>query len=129
MRRHALGILSLILLAIAIVGWSTYGLDESEAKGFAFSSCLRMGLVFGAAWLAFPQVVQMAARVSVPFAVLMSVISMIIFIRPRTAIVFLPVMAGLAALQFVGWLMKPPERNSQRGAGRREKAEGRIDKR
>lgn len=124
MRRHALGILSLILLAVAIAGWSTYGLDESEAKGFAFSSCLRMGLVFGAAWLAFPQVVQLAARVSVPFAVLMSVISMIIVIRPRTAIVFLPVMAGLAALQFVGWLMKPPERKPQKRAQRREKAEG-----
>lgn len=127
MRRHALGILSLILLAVAITGWSTYGLDESEAKGFAFSSCLRIGLVFGAAWLAFPQVVQMATRVSVPFAILMSVIGLIIVIRPRTAIVFLPVMAALAALQFMGWLMKPPERKLQRGARRQEKAKGPID--
>jgi hypothetical protein len=127
MRRHVLGILSLILLAVSIAGWSTYGLDESEAKGFAFSSCLRIGLVFGASWLAFPQVVQMASRVSVPFAVLMSVIGMIIVIRPRTAIVFLPVMAGLAALQFMGWLMKPPERKTQRkpqrGEGREERGE------
>jgi len=109
-----MGILSLVLLAVSITGWSIYGLDESEAKGFAFSSCLRIGLVFGAAWLAFPQVAQMASRVSVPFAILMSVIGMIIVIRPRTAIVFLPVMAGLAALQFVGWLMKPPSRPRSR---------------
>jgi hypothetical protein len=114
MRRHALGVLSLLLMAVSIAGWSTYGLNESEASGFLFSSCLRLGLVFGAAWLAFPQVVQLSTRVSPTFAVLMSIIGMIIVIRPRTAILFLPVMAGLAALQFVGWLMKPPPGPRQR---------------
>lgn len=116
MRRHALGILSLFLLAVSLTGWSLYGLDDSEAKGFLFSSCLRLGLVFGAAWLAFPQVVQMAARVSPTFAILMSIIGMIVVIRPRTAVIFLPLMAIMAALQFVGWLLKPPpgSRNRRR---------------
>ena len=107
MRRHALGILAILLLVIAVYGWSRYGLKESEANVF-FNSCERIGLVFGAAWMAYPQLVRVASRTSPRFMLLMVAIGLIILVRPRSVIILGPVMLVLAALQFVGWLMKPP---------------------
>jgi hypothetical protein len=107
MRQHVLGILAVLLLAVAVYGWSTYGMKESEANVF-FSSCERIGLIFAAAWLAYPQLVHLATRTSARFMLLMVAIGMIILVRPRSVIILGPVMLVLAALQFAGWLMKPP---------------------
>ncbi|MHB8970391.1 MAG: hypothetical protein ACYC3X_12630 [Pirellulaceae bacterium] len=107
MRRHALGILTVLLLIMAVYGWSTYGLNEGQTALF-FSSCWRIGLVFGMAWLAFPQLTKLSTRTSPRFMLLMLAIGMTILVRPKSVILLGPVMLVLAALQFAGWLMKPP---------------------
>ncbi len=109
MRRHVLGVLAVLLLVTAVYGWSTYGMKESQAN-VLFSTCERIGLVFGAAWLAYPQLVRLGTRVSARFALMMVAIGLIILVRPRSVILLGPVMLVLAALQFAGWLMKPPPR-------------------
>ena len=107
MRRHALGILAVLLLVVAVYGWFTFGMKESDASIF-FNACERIGLVFGAAWLAYPQLVHVATRTSPRFMLLMIGIGLIILVRPRSVIILGPIMLVLAALQFAGWLMKPP---------------------
>ncbi|MHB0956146.1 MAG: hypothetical protein ACYC6N_14510 [Pirellulaceae bacterium] len=106
MRRHALGILALLLLATAVYGWFTYGMKESEANVF-FSVCERIGLVFGVIWIAYPQLIGIASRMSPRFVLLLVTIMLIILVRPRSVIILGPILLLLAALQFAGWLMKP----------------------
>ncbi len=109
MRRHLLGILSLVLLAGAVYGLLRYGTAESQASMLS-SMCLRIGLVLGAIWLAFPQVRQLSGTMSpwmvAPFALL----GIIVLARPRTAVVMVPIALALGVLAFVGWLLKPPTR-------------------
>ena len=116
MRRHALGILAVLLLIVAVYGWITYGLKDSEAN-FFFSTCQRIGLVFGATWMAYPQLVRVASKTSPRFVLLMGGIGLIILIRPKSIFILGPVMLILAGLQFAGWIMKPPP---EAGGGRRE---------
>jgi hypothetical protein len=106
MRQHVLGILAVLLLVVAIYGWSTYGMKESQSSVF-FSSCQRIGLVFGAAWLAYPQLVRISTRVSARFMLMMVAVGLVILARPRTVVILGPIMLVLAALQFTGWLMTP----------------------
>src|SRR5262245_31164724 len=54
MRRNTLGILAAGLLLIGIMLWFR-GPEDGSAKPFA-SSCMRMGVVFLALWLALPQI-------------------------------------------------------------------------
>ena len=58
MRRHLLGIISLLLLAAAAYGLVRFGTKESHAE-FLSSVCLRGGLVLGAIWLALPQLIRL----------------------------------------------------------------------
>ena len=121
MRRHALGILAILLLIVAVYGWITYGMTDSEANLF-FSTCERIGLVFGVTWMAYPQLVRVASKTSARFVLLMAGIGLIILVRPKSIFMLGPVMLILAGLQFAGWLMKPAAaggRRQRREAGQR----------
>ncbi len=104
MRRHALLALAVLLLIVFLYGWLITGLGHGDAAVF-YTTCQRIGLVLGAMWLAYPQLVTFASRTSSRFVLLMVGIGLIILVRPRTAIILGPVMLLLAALQFAGWLM------------------------
>lgn len=54
MRRKTLGILALLLLAVGIIA-AFRGPPDGSARGFA-GGCIRVGLVLGALWLAWPQI-------------------------------------------------------------------------
>jgi hypothetical protein len=108
MRRHVLGILAVGLLLIAAYGWITYGMADSE-KNLFFSTCQRLGLVFGAVWMAYPQLARIAATTSpasARFVLAMSGIALIILVRPKSIVFLGPVMLLLAGLQFAGWLLR-----------------------
>jgi hypothetical protein len=129
MRRHALGILAILLLMVAVYGWITYGLTDSEAN-VIFNTCERIGLVFGVTWMAYPQLVRVASKTSARFVLLMAGIGLIILVRPKSIFILGPVMLILAGLQFVGWIMKPAPRQEARGkrqrGGRQEAGGGRC---
>lgn len=110
LRRKLLGILALALLAVSLYGWLVYGVTDSDAQAnLFFSTCQRLGLLFGAVWLAYPQLARLAASTSAAsarFLLLMAVIGLIILIRPKSIVVLGPVMLILAGLQFAGWLLR-----------------------
>lgn len=115
MRRHVLGALSAVLLLTAVGGWWLYGWQYSQTS-VLMSMCQRIGLVLGACWLAYPQLVGLLTRTSLWFALLVSSVGLIILVRPRTAVVLIPAVLVLAVLQFIGWLIKPPPRRGRRVA-------------
>ena len=106
MQRHALGIISLISLTAAVYGLVKYGISDGQTSVFA-SACLRIGLVLGAVWLAYPQLIKLRGGTSGWFIALLGGIALCIAVRPRLAVVLVPIMLILIALQFFGWLIKP----------------------
>ena len=77
-RRHILGTLALLLLLTAAYGWIAHRSAENETHRFIFSSCQRIGLVLGAAWLAYPQLARIASRASARFVVPLVLIGLIL---------------------------------------------------
>jgi hypothetical protein len=122
MRRHALLMLAILLLIVFLYGWITNGLNDGDATVF-FTTCERIGLVLGAMWLAYPQLVVVAARTSSRFVLMMIGIGLIILVRPKSVFILGPVMLVLAALQFAGWLMAGGA--NREGGGRRPESGGR----
>ena len=122
MRRHALLIFAILLLIVFLYGWITNGLNSGDATVF-FTACERIGLVLGAMWLAYPQLVLVASKTSSRFVFLMLGIGLIILVRPKSVFILGPVMLILAGLQFAGWLMAGGGGRPEEG-GRRRQATG-----
>jgi hypothetical protein len=124
MRRHALGVLSAMLLLTAVGGWWLYGWQDSQSS-VLISVCQRVGLVLGACWLAYPQLVVVLSRTSLWFVLLMSGIGLMILVRPRSVVILGPAMLLLVVLQFIGWLIKPPQTRARRVSRGSESSSGR----
>lgn len=107
MRRHAIGILALLLLAIGFIGLLVYGVDDDRTS-MLLSMCMRIGIVLGTIWLAFPQLLQLAGKSSPWMLILLVVCGLIVAMRPRTIFVIGPLLFVLGILYFIGWVMKPP---------------------
>lgn len=60
MRRKTLGIAAMLLLAVGVIA-ALRGPEDGSARGFA-GGCIRVGLVLGALWLAWPQIQGMFTR-------------------------------------------------------------------
>lgn len=60
MRRTTLGILAVLLLVVGIIA-AFRGPEDGSAAGFA-GGAVRVGLVLGALWLAWPQLASLASR-------------------------------------------------------------------
>jgi len=107
MRRHAVGIVALLLLATGVTGLIVYGVGDDKTS-MLLSVCLRIGMVLGAIWLAFPQLLQLAGKSSPWMLGLLSICGIVIILRPRLIVVIGPLLFVLGILYFVGWMMKPP---------------------
>ena len=119
MRRHALGIFAIAFLVAAGVRLYKIGVDDAQASMMT-SVFLRVGLVLGAAWLAWPQLKQLAQRVP-PWLMAVAFLALIIvMMRPRYILVLAPILAALAVLQFVGWLFRPLPRPNRPGPRRND---------
>lgn len=120
MRRLALGGLALLFLMGSAGIWLSVGLRENTWQTAA-SICLRVGLVLGAGWLAYDQLQRAAAKTPPWLAGSVGLALLVLVFRPRALIYVLPVLAGLAFLQFLGWLFKPlpTTPNARRDRGRR----------
>ena len=107
MRRAAVGIIALIMLAVSGYGYYRYGSDAGEAS-FFWNSCLRMGLVLGAAWLALPKLLEQKSDASPLVLALAAAIGLVLVVRPRAILFLWPFLIILAVMQFFRWLVKPP---------------------
>ena len=123
MRRHILGILSCLLIGSYCVMLLRFGFDETQ-ESWAASICMRIGLVLGTIWLAFPQVLQIFERVSPAIIGFILVGALIVAVRPKAILYIGPVLAAIAFLHFVGWLFKPPPPRQPPPRGGSERAGG-----
>lgn len=110
MRRHLLGIISLCLILAAIYGLFTHGVGDDQTS-MMISMCLRIGMILGAIWLAFPQLIRMSASSSPWTMILIGAIMLAIVIRPKTIVVLGPILLLLGMLHLAGRVLKP---NSKR---------------
>jgi len=103
-RRHLIGVMSILLMIAAFVLWTSY--DENIIRVIA-SGCLRGGLVSGAAWLAFPQVIQLKEKASPKMMIAIILGTLMIVVRPKSFPIVALVVAAVAVVEFVGWVLKP----------------------
>ena len=82
------------------------GASDSQWSMFA-SICIRVGLMLGAIWLAFPQLVGLMKRFPPWLMGAITVSGLVVAARPRMILYLGPVVAAIAFLQFVGWIFKP----------------------
>lgn len=108
MRRHIIGILGLVLLALGIAQllWL-----ESDRANLAFlgNSGIRIGLVLGALWLAFPEVKRLAGLINAMptwlfYMAIGSLFAAGLIKHPLAILLIVPVL-------FLMWLLKPPKRD------------------
>ena len=97
MRRHTVGILALVLIAIGVFAMAAGGIQS-----FATAACLRIGLVLGAFWLAFPQLQQMLSRFSF-WVVVAGIVGIALLLVSKSSFVLIPLAVAVAVLYFVGW--------------------------
>ncbi len=127
MRRILLGILSLVFLGVS-VGIYIQGEPDTrfflirtvaDDQKFLLSVCQRVGIVLGAMWLAYDQVLKLGQR-SPPWLLgCIGLCLLVIVVRPKAIVVVAPLLAVVAAMQFVSWLFKPlpnPRRRSRTSA-------------
>ena len=107
MRRTAVGIIALLLLATAGYGFARYGFDDGEVS-FFWNSCWRMGLVLGAVWLALPNLLERRPDASPVVLILAGLVGLVIVVRPRSIVFLWPILLILAIVQFFRWLVRPP---------------------
>ena len=106
MRRHILGIIGLSFIGVWAYFLSRYGSGDDK-QSMAVGILGRAGFTMVALWLAFPQVEELARRVS-PLVIFGCIFGLGILVwRPRLFIVVLPVLGVLLALNFVKWLFAP----------------------
>lgn len=105
MQRVALAIIAVLLLVAGVaLYFSNAGLGWTEFLG---SVLIKVGIVLSLYWLAYDQVMHMLSR-SPPWMIGMVLLAVgILVIRPKSLIFIAPVLAMMAAMQFVSWLFKP----------------------
>lgn len=121
-RRHIMGSLGIAFLLGGLGLLIVKGTGDSQWSMFA-SICMRVGLMLGAIWLAFPQVVALAKRFPPWLMATIAISGLVIAARPRMILYLGPVVAAIAFLQFVGWLFKPlpnPKPKSQAHAASKD---------
>ncbi len=115
-RRHILGILSVLALIAAAILLFGFDGNQTEAAG---SVCLRVGIAFGLIWLALPQLISICGRFSPRLMIAVVIGGAVILARPKSFPVIAIIVAAVAALEFVGWMLKPLPRKKKGGSGQK----------
>jgi len=112
-RRHILGVLSILALIAAAVVW--FGYDGNQTKMLA-AVCLRVGLGLGVIWLALPQIVAICEKFPPRLMIAVLIGSVLVLARPKTLPLVALIVAVVAALEFVGWILKPLPKKKKSGS-------------
>jgi hypothetical protein len=107
LRRHALGVMALLLMTPAIVLPLVLKDDLSEMNRNLCGIALRAGMTLAAAWLALPQIVTLSVKCPPRLLIAIAAGCIVVIARPRSFPLVLLIIGVLAVLEFVGWLLKP----------------------
>lgn len=94
MRRHAVGLIALVLLLLGSGLW-LWSPDSEGAYQMAFLACLKMGGLMLILWIAYRDVERLPAWLLATFPLLLGILA----IRPRWFLFFLPLVIALAILR------------------------------
>lgn len=94
MRRHAVGLITLLLLLTGAVLW-IWSPDSEGAAQMAMLACLKVGVLMGVLWIAYRDVERLPAWLLATFPVLLAILA----IRPRWFVFLLPLVIALAILR------------------------------
>ena len=120
MQRYLLAALTIALLATA--AWLFIQDPSSNASAkFYCGLCMRAGLVCGALWLAFPQVVPLLAKRPSPFTLAIGLGLIMVIINPRYALLVGVLVAAIGVLQAVKWLFAPLNTKSPQSSDSKDK--------
>jgi hypothetical protein len=107
MRRHLLGIIGIFLILAGLI--SSF-VESGSVRDFGFipSSCIRVGIVLAALWLAFPQILELSNRVPAWLfgAILLGCV--VVAVRPRTIALIAPLIAALFGMHLMGLVLRSP---------------------
>ena len=108
MRRHLMGIGALgLIVGGALLAWYS---DSETGRHMAGMALVRVGVLLSLLWLALPQVLVLAARVSTPMSIALLAGLVIFAIYPRAFPVVAVLIGGVAVLEFFRWLKSPFEK-------------------
>jgi hypothetical protein len=91
MNRSTLGIVALALIGLGFFTWSQ---GPEGATAFAFG-CVRVGLVLGALWLAWPQIVSFLTRTPRWLLVASGIALVVCAVKPMLLVVAVPMLGAL----------------------------------
>jgi hypothetical protein len=95
MRRHAIGILALLLVAGAVFFWIWPPAPQDAFAVQSKAACWRMGALLCALWLAYPHVSRIPRWMLMPSLVLLVVLAR----WPRLLLIAVPIVIVLAILK------------------------------
>src|SRR5688572_23554157 len=100
MRRRLLGIIALLLLVGGSVGMFLTG-GSTTQLGLFLGACARSGVVLGALWLAFPQIVDLTDRLPPWLLGAFLLGGLAIIVRPRNVVLVGPLLIVLGMMHFM----------------------------
>ena len=106
-RRHALLVISIIMLAAGLVLSATSASSEME---FARAILLKVGIVLFMIWLAMPQLQRLNPWVVVPVGIL----ALTAIVRPQLLLLLPKIMIPLAPVLLLIWLFCSPKKKRAR---------------
>jgi hypothetical protein len=92
MRRHTIGMIAFVLLVGALGLWLW---PQGSAQEALLGALVRVGLLMGAWWLAYPEVERMPPWLLVAIPLLLIVVAY----RPKWFLILLPIVIALAVLR------------------------------
>ena len=81
--------------------------EDSNVGQVGGTICLRTGLTMGAIWLAFPQILTIAAKWPPRLIIAILLGSIIVIAKPKTFPLVLVVVALVGVMEVIGWFLKP----------------------
>lgn len=112
MRRHLIGILGIVSLAVFVSMLATGNAVGGRTAIFA-SVMMRVGMIFCMSWLAYPQLERIGKRLPVWAWGLIGGMLVVLVANPKLFPVAFVLFAAIGVMQFIGWLLKPPPKKSQ----------------
>jgi hypothetical protein len=96
MRRHAIGIIAIVLLAGSAALFVWRHVDPAEDWRFALmGATVRVGVIMGVVWLAYDEVKRLPAWIWGAFVVLLVILA----VKPKALVIAVPIVIALAILK------------------------------